>query len=898
MKRFWRMVLVLLVGTGMVLGGFPAVYGQDSEEKEEEKEVFTLDEIVVTATKREENILDVPVTLSAFDSGLIEELGISDEGDLEALTPGLQFGNDESREGEGTVIRGIGTRAAGTLHADLAVANYVDGIYSHSAVGVAPNLFDIERVEVARGPQGTLHGRNSIAGSISYVTKKPTADWDAQILTEFTDQVTQRYNVAFGGPVYGPLMFRLTGGYYTGDGAQENIGLGDDYDAPDETYIAPQLRFKWNRFDVNVRYAVTEDTGVPRAIVALYDPPRDQPWACEAGANLPADMFRNLDESDLTLVDTGVYTTEINGVPVTCTGSADAPENWWYLYTEPSPAVADCGDTIANNCDDLENKVNFNRTGVSDTKRESWGANADIDIIDGLMLRYTYGESHTDQWTSRDRDFINATAPAVPGGRLADDRVIYPYTVDEHSHEVQLISNLGGKFEFILGYFNYEGNTLWGVSYDSFGNHWRDFDNSGCPAVFAGGWADYPGSPYRCASGADHLESLYYGTESFSETHAWFGHVDYNFNDQWAVSGGLRHTEDQKIRKTQYVYWSKWYDDYSFAAPVVMEYYSVAYPDAIQAADNSPTWDDIIWDVSLQYRPVEGTMVYGRISTGYRAGGFQDSSAYHEPIKKETLVNYEIGLKGLFLNQRLNIRSAAFYNTYEDYQIAALIDPGLSICGPGVPQPCLSENAESPLVEFIDNIPGTKIWGFELEASYYITEQLRVAGFYTYLGSDIGPFTSIVTGDPDAEMAPWTYVNADTGADVPGFYQKPEQWEGGTLPQQPEHKAAVTLAYENSFEKIPGTFLWSGTLSYRGEMYPQAQNIESQKMRAHKRLDLRASWTSPSGKWSASAYIQNVADEIGLVQYIPVYEASNPSYPPRGTLTDPRRMGIIVSWKM
>lgn len=111
--------------------------------------------------------------------------------------------------GQGTVIRGIGTRVAGANHMDMGVATYVDGVYSRTSTGVAPNLFDVERVEVARGPQGTLHGKNSIAGSISYVTRKPSPEWDAQVLGEFTDQATQRYNVAFGGRVFGPLMFRL-----------------------------------------------------------------------------------------------------------------------------------------------------------------------------------------------------------------------------------------------------------------------------------------------------------------------------------------------------------------------------------------------------------------------------------------------------------------------------------------------------------------------------------------------------------------------------------------------------------------------------------------------------------------------------------------------------------------
>lgn len=291
-------------------------------------------------------------------------------------------------------------------------------------------------------------------------------------------------------------------------------------------------------------------------------------------------------------------------------------------------------------------------------------------------------------------------------------------------------------------------------------------------------------------------------------------------------------------------------------------------------------------------------MMYGRISTGYRAGGFQDSSNYHQPIEKETLVNYELGLKGLFLNQRLNVRSAAFYEDYQDYQIAAVMDPGLSICAAGETGNCLPPTSESPLVEFIDNIPDTKIYGFELEASYYITEQLRVAAFYTYLGSEIGPFSSTNLTDPDAEVLPWTYTDIETGNPVDTFYMKPKEWTGGTLPQQPEHKWAVTVAYENSFEKVPGTFLWLGTFSYRGEMYPEVQNIESQRMRAHKRVDLRASWTSDSGKWSASLYVQNLMNEIGLVAYIPQNDAWNPSYPPYGTLTDPRRIGATLSWKM
>ena len=130
-------------------------------------------------------------------------------------------------------------------------------------------MFNLERVEVARGPQGTLNGRNSIAGSISYYTTRPTEEWDLLFHTEYTDQFTQRYGVAFGGPITENVLFRLNGSYYQGDGAQKNIGFGDDYDAPDQKFLAPQLRFKTDRMDLNLRYSRLNDDGVPRTQVLL-----------------------------------------------------------------------------------------------------------------------------------------------------------------------------------------------------------------------------------------------------------------------------------------------------------------------------------------------------------------------------------------------------------------------------------------------------------------------------------------------------------------------------------------------------------------------------------------------------------------------------------------------------
>ena len=143
-----------------------SINGATAADEEEESEGW-MEEIIVTAEKREENILKVPVTMSAFSTEMIEQLGMSVDEDLENLVPGLQFGYDS--EGNGTSMRGIGTQKPRQYNSDLAVTFYVDGIVTNDAYGLAPNLFDVDRVEVARGPQGTLNGRNSIAGSINYV---------------------------------------------------------------------------------------------------------------------------------------------------------------------------------------------------------------------------------------------------------------------------------------------------------------------------------------------------------------------------------------------------------------------------------------------------------------------------------------------------------------------------------------------------------------------------------------------------------------------------------------------------------------------------------------------------------------------------------------------------------
>ncbi len=249
-------------------------------------------------------------------------------------------------------------------------------------------------------------------------------------------------------------------------------------------------------------------------------------------------------------------------------------------------------------------------------------------------------------------------------------------------------------------------------------------------------------------------------------------------------------------------------------------------------------------DVNFRYALSEDTMYYGRISTGFRAGGFNSASGFNPPIEEETLINYELGVKGLYLDRRLNVRAGAFFEAYDNFQhTATTFHPN--------PNPTM----ESPLVEFTDNIDGTTIWGLEVESTYYIAEKWRLSGFYAYLGSNLGEFSAIVQGNPNVRFIEWEYLDVETNTMRTNIVREPQNYAGGRLPIQPRHKGAATLSYRTPLEYMGGgTLQLLGTLSYTGERFPFAQNVESQAMAAYRRLDLRAGWTPAEENWNVVLY--------------------------------------------
>jgi len=843
-------------------------------------------ELIVSAQRVDENILDVPMTITAFDTEMMEQLNIQDKVDLQNLTPGLQFGDAVEQSGQGTVIRGIGTRAANFEEMDYAVATYVDGSYTLGVYGAAPGGgFDLQRVEVARGPQGTLHGRNSIAGSINLVNTKPTDRWDANLMAEYNDWNQYRFNAAIGGPLGGAFSFRLTGGIHSGDGIQENVGPGGDHDAPDQTFWAPQLRVRTSRFDMNVRYSHVEDKGTPGSFVLL----------------------------------TNVNTTD---------PFVDDEENPYYLWESGNQAInQNCPvGTPGWDCGDIENKIALNFPAYMESEADYATLYANYQITDNVSMRYNFGYSDVAALNIRDSDDTDRVGigedPNTLDHTIASDGLVSPFAnsyyenpfvYDEMSHELNFSSSYAGPFNFIAGLFYYENERSGRITGYDLSNPTRfgtadDFAVANSPIwgfvevtscqdvleqVVAGGhpWlAPFgsidPENPelglyWYCPEGSDHSAYVDFFSGSNSETQAAFFSGNYQFNDHWTLSGGLRYTEDTKQQPIE--------DQggfYIFALGGVPT--GITFGQG-EGYGGSGTWGAPIGHLAAEYRTDSGDLIYGRVSTGFRAGGFNitDVPGSVPPfIKEETLINYELGGKGLFFNSRLQISAGLWYNDFQDYQPMAT-----QAAPPGVSVPVPDWNP-SPYYEYTDNIPDTKIWGLDFEFSWWLSNHFSLMGFYAWQDSEIGPHTSVVPGDPDAEWAPWTYFDFFSGEELTEEYQLETDQTGNSLPMQPKHKAALTAGWN-----IPlgggGDLQLLATYAYTDEQHADIANISLFTIPAHDRWDASVTWTPRSDQFAVSLFAKNIADEIGIVE---LHTGSSNS-PYLALLTNPRRIGLQVYWR-
>ena len=948
-----------VAAAALLSSAFVAAESEDATEGDGEEDKY-VELIVVTGERGDVNVLDRPMTITGFNAAMIDELGIQNADDLEVLVPGLQVGNRSQggtkNEDDHFYMRGIGSERAVNFFSDTSVAVYVNGIYTDQSY-VADGLFDVDRVEVARGPQGTTGGRAAMAGSIQFHTRKPTDTWDLRAKAEITDIFTQRFQVAFGGPIRDSgFSYRLGVSSHTGDGKIENIGSsGVDAAKPKQLIVFPQVRWQNERWDVTARYRNQTDKGTPNVSLPLGARNTRDEWLLDPGGNR-------------------ICSTDPN------TGQEVCQRNP-YFGTNVAPSVANCSninndgtrdnDNIICEPDELQWKVAFNAPIHRNNSNESFSIEGIFALRDDLDVIYKYGWRDVKQDTLNDGDQLDRQGggvcpfnhPKVLSGQLqagatsrwcaldgggvgafADQRINYIFTSEQVSHEVSVVSGFQGAFNFTAGLVYIDGEEPYFYKNWDHGtgrNDWAFADSSAaCERVIEqlygsggsrSGGANWllrdvytnaeamakapnyvfgcPGSPevvgYSDTGVAMFEANLnghnnsFFGNTAYTTAGAYFN-AQYVLNDAWKVFGGLRNDSDRKDHKQNSFAYTIVVngDDLTPCAPQEcpdgIGIVTIALRDSSIAGfegKGDAEWGKTTWNVGAEFRPTDDVMVYGRVSTGYRAGGFLGYGLTAPPWiwDAEEVMNYEIGVKGVYFDS-LQLSATVFYQDFENYWVYAQrlrteaerqIDP-----------------FAGPTTSEVSPIGGTTIRGLELEGAWRLSDRVTLRGFYNYLDTSIGPFLSLYPFDiPGVVSRPWMqlpWTDADGNPRTTWVRAGTREYGGRQLPNQPKHKASLTLAYRVPVAESLGELDVLAIVDHRSKKYVELANVEAYAVDPYTRLDFRAIWRSADSPVEVNAYVQNVLDQAALHMWSPREGAASPW----GTVVEPREIGLGVTWRM
>ncbi len=246
---------ILMASVGAVaLTGAAAIGAAAQDAQEGEGRIETL---VVTAQKRAQDIQDVPISISAYDAAFIEESGVANLRDIALYSPNFNISTASSKTNQRITIRGVGSVANNAIEPSVGV--FIDGVYYPRTGAVLGNLIDLEAIEVLRGPQGTLFGRNTPMGALNIRTKDASRDaFESVLELGFGSQDSYVIGGSISGPITDTIAFRVSGKYNEREGFGDNLFTGESFGEEDNTNIRGKLDFD---LTPNLNVVVSADYG-------------------------------------------------------------------------------------------------------------------------------------------------------------------------------------------------------------------------------------------------------------------------------------------------------------------------------------------------------------------------------------------------------------------------------------------------------------------------------------------------------------------------------------------------------------------------------------------------------------------------------------------------------------
>lgn len=572
----------------------------------------TLEEIVVTAQKRSQSVQDVPIAINAFDASFLQTTGVQNLEGLEQFTPGLDA------ETLGVTqpiykIRGIGSGGL-SIGTDPAVGIYTDGIYVGRSASSNVEFSDIARIEVLKGPQGTLFGRNAAAGAIQVITNKPEQEAAGSVRVR-----AGNYDKLLGEAIYNTpviddkLAARFNLISSSRDGYIDNALSGNDL--ADENYYAGRSSFLWTPEDAtSLRYSFDYNRLNQDAPVAI-------------GLN-----------SELS--PTGTPGGEIGDV--------------------------DVFGKVAN--DVLDNEE----------KRKLYAHSIELDQeFDSTTMTFVVSYRHFDSNVLQDEDGLGSLGYQPPVEYLYLDTENIENN-DQFYSELRFAGETGPLLWVGgLSFYDEDGEQTADVT-ANVGSLIRNLTSDPASGFFAtpddetcrllSGLA--LGQEFPCAAFV--TESM--NNEAKTSSYAAFGDATWTFNDYVSLTGGVRFTYDDK----KFGWYNPPNTLTGDSAQDVIFPGDASPESALAKADwyrNQGSWNNVDPRLVLNLYPTGGVMVWASYANGYTAGGFNSLQVGSE-FDPEEVDNYELGVKSEMLDNTLRVNASVYHYIYSDKQDIVQVDTG------------------------------------------------------------------------------------------------------------------------------------------------------------------------------------------------------------------------------
>mgnify|MGYP000874613336 FL=1 len=663
MKEF-RIALMAGVGA-CLLPAFSAASAQTTGDQ-----AVADGDIIVTAQRRAESLNDVGMAVQAVSGETLEMLRVTDVRDLTTVAP--SFTVSQSYQGVPTyTLRGIGFNTI-NLSATSTVGTYVDEVaYAYPIMNTGP-VMDLERVEVLKGPQGTLYGRNTTAGLINFITGKPTDHFEGSISADLGNYKTYNISGHVSGPIADGIAARLAFRSENSDkgwqvsntrgdrlGQVDKLGLRGSLalDPADGTHIDLSVTWWRNRSDTvagqGIGFTPATDPVTGTSLSRLFNAPG---LASYIAGNAPT----NASQADWA--PEAARSADI-GTGLGLDGPLRENNRFWGLKARLDQDIGDTMKLVS-----LTSYNDFRRNALSDWS----GAPFEV-LLQNTVGRiksfaqelHLEGESGIANW--------------LVGAYYANDKIL-------DSNRTMLGQNAN------VGLIRFVGSTLLATPFNS---------NGYTPTEMAQAFRSY--------------EDI---GQMRTRTWSLFANADWELSDQIKLTTGVRYTEDRQryngcsrdfngnmLPNVNVVNRALYFQSYGVLAPQITQGQCNTFDPATGTFGEVRSLlseNNVAWRTALNWSPNDDTLVYASVSRGYKSGTTPINAAnlarQNAPVTQEKLTAYELGLKATLADKAVQANVSGFYYDYRDKQISTYFaDPIYT---------ALSR---------LDNVPDSEAYGVEAE---------------------------------------------------------------------------------------------------------------------------------------------------------------------------------------